>query len=222
MKIPESFKAKVKKEDLEKLLSRKSYTLIDIEHGVKNEREDCLHFDESFEILKDKGYDRHLMPRECFSLLIDYFEERKKDPVLAGKMLQSYGEWFDMAVQVWKDRLFCYTMPRNIKWDKATYEYFIDGPDLDFKAVTCFDISGFPNGEFVKLESFSDSFVKFFYGRKFKELPEEIKKSTPKFFLPNPSYACVRPIGRGFGNKFCIGTFSDDASRGIRKKKVYK
>lgn len=217
MYIPKGFRKKTKKGDLEKLLSQR-YNALHVEHGVKNDRRDLVTFDNSLKILKKNGYDRHFMSWECFDLFIGYFEGKVGCGDIVEQMLQSYGEWFNMAIRRVKDRLFCYTNPRNIKWDEGSCQYFVDG-DLEFDSLCSLKLSNFDLiGRWVNLESFDHEFVKFFYGREFEDLPSPIRKDNPKFYLPKENV--VKPIGRGYGSKFSIATFDKEISRGVRKIKV--
>lgn len=73
--------------------------------------------------------------------------------------------------------------------------------------------------EWVSLKQFNDDFVKFFYTRKFKDLPVEMQKEYASGVYLPPDHE-LWPIGRGDGRSFNIcGYVPERVSRGVSIKR---
>ena len=181
-----------------------------IEFGV---RDKYFHFfDASLALLKEKGYERHPYSWESFGLIIANLENKLPENLnkLAEEMLQC-GEWFSMAFERKKNKLICYRDPENIRWDNNTGNYVVN-PILLFSDKKEFNIRNIPSGKWVDLKIFSNSFVEYFYTRKFEDLPEQIKNEA-QIILPPEGFLC--PIGTGFKKTSMSCDYSNRASRGI-------
>ena len=225
MKVPNSF---VPKKDLEKEVKRlldkssdsdkNSHYKLDnliIERGEKNELE---YFNKNLKLIKALGYKRNLFPWEYFGLLIDYFEQTL--PVryckLAEDLLNSRAEWFSMAVKRLDDKLFCYANPKNIVWNPKGISYMIKGVlDYNLSLTETFSVKDLPSVTYLGIEKFGDDFIKYFYTRKFKDLPEEIKKEGSMFMIPPDGI--LWPIGSGNGKESRIAGLTFMASRGVKE-----
>lgn len=232
MKIPKTFiPEKNLEENIRRLSLKKhpivynNYKRLKIERGVKK---DDLYFDESLELLRKKGYERHLRPWEHFSLIIDYYEGKLEKGLarLAKNMLEGYGGWFSMAVKREGDSLICYVDPENLEWDNTNNKYVINGKleysdkkELDIRGIPSGIWGGIPSGIWACLEEFDDDFVKYFYTRKFKDLPVEMKKGEIMIHLPS-SYGILWPVSCSSNSMLDIKTeYTSRASRGARIKK---
>ncbi|MBU1203830.1 MAG: hypothetical protein KKG60_02050 [Nanoarchaeota archaeon] len=208
-----------------------SYKNIEIEPGVKK---DFLHYDHpnskksSLQTLQEAGYQRHPHSQELFSLFIDYFEgtlEQKLIPLAEDILNQSYGEWFNIANQRQGDILTVFENP-NLIWNEKKELYLPKEDSLTFAGKHEFDIKGIPSQQWVDIERFPEDFVRYFYTRKFKDLPEQIRKGTKEFskaqvYLQQEGE--IWPVGRGgYNSRFDLGSLSYyyRISRGVRVAKI--
>jgi len=231
MKVPKIFiPEKNLEKSLEKLISKKQafpeeqhvFEYASIDGTVKNWYKDKKlkkPFDRGLEILRKAGYERHILPWEYAQIMISHFECKLQGNFasIAENMLDSFGEWFSIAVRRKGDKLYCFIDPENVRWDEYGKKYTID-KNFNSRCMKILDITGIPSQEWVSLKQFNDDFVKFFYTRKFKDLPVEMQKEYASGVYLPPDHE-LWPIGRGDGTGLSIcGYVSNRASRGVREK----
>ncbi|MFH1065906.1 MAG: hypothetical protein V1734_05370, partial [Nanoarchaeota archaeon] len=78
-----------------------------------------------------------------------------------------------------------------------------------------------PSATWIPLDKFSDNFVKLFYGRSFKELPEEMRKGVKKAHIILPAEDYVWPVCRDDMSILvkCHNCITK-ASRGVKEKLI--
>ena len=106
--------------------------------GGKN----ALTYDGSLARIKKGGYERHPIPSELFSLLMDYHEEKLQGKlnVAADEMISGCGEWLSMAMERKGSILICYLHPEGLVWDETKGVYVQNG--FKYYSKQCFNISG--------------------------------------------------------------------------------
>jgi len=201
-----------------------SYSDLEIEPGKKSE---WKYFNDSLAELRERGYERHLMPWESFGLVIDYLEGKLDVSLngLAEGMLSGFGEWFDFFTERKENKLFCYVPkerlePEDVQLDSGNRVYVINRSKLVLDGEH--DIGGILSEKWVDLEKFPESFVTRVYTRKFSELPQEIREGveniskTQGYLAPEGR---LWPAGRGSVNlRFDFDCYLDNrASRGVRE-----
>jgi hypothetical protein len=181
-----------------------------------------LYFDKSLERLRAAGFERHARPQEVFGFLIDGLEGRLAGSIsdVQKDMLTSHGEWMSMAFERQGNILIAYLDPEGLVWNSNTYV-----KDSSFKFVDKqeFDIAGKQSNTLIPLDEFSDDLVQAIYGRKFKDLPQDMREGNRKAHMGLPSGGAAWPVGRGNFNVGCIVSgyyyFINVASRGVRVAK---
>lgn len=190
-------------------------------------------FDESLKCLREKGYERHLYPWESFELMSQCLEDEFQDASRLGQiLLDSCGEWLNIAVKRVGNKLICYVDPENIKLDDNNLIYVIDkeiSPKLEYATEREFDVSGIPSLEWISLKVFNDDFIKIFYNRNLKDLPPQMREGQHRARVYLPPDGILRPVSRGnlsqssLATRFYLNTYSDYAtSRGVCKKRFGK
>ncbi|MFA5887562.1 MAG: hypothetical protein WC852_02535, partial [Candidatus Nanoarchaeia archaeon] len=131
-------------------------------------------YDESLEHLKKEGK-RHPTPAEMFTLLAAEIEGKVQGDLssVAKDILSNNGEWLSMAVERIGNKLVCYLHPEGLVWNNIDEKY--EGNGIIHSGKYDFDIGNKNPGEWHGLGAFSDDFVEFMYGRKFKNLPQIMK-----------------------------------------------
>lgn len=216
-----------KKEEENKILEQKitdSYRELNFEEKAKyfdsyrNEKQ-LFTYDVSEEIIKQKNPKaRHARPQEAFGLIIHCLEDKIHDEKLLKvkeDMLKSQGEWLSCAFERQGNKLIVYLDPTGIKWNGNEY---IKTENFKFTEKKEFDITGINSQSWTDLNKFSDEFVKYIYGRKFNELPQEMKEEGKRarvYLSPDGKFW---PIYRGgcnndYGIATCI--YYSWASRGV-------
>jgi hypothetical protein len=188
-------------------------------------------FDESFKRILKKGYGRHPLPAEQFSLITGYLEGKLKGKLkrTAEDMIFEEGNWFAMAFGRAGDKLVCYTNPRGIEHDKENEKAYIIHKGFVFDQKDEFSIAGLGEG-WIPLEQFNDDLVEFLYGRKYADLPQAFKEgfkikaegsrayiNKAEIYLPDDGV--IWPLSQGnWTTRLGIvgGYFDMSASRGAR------
>lgn len=154
---------------------------------------ELMTFDESDRRIKKSGLQRHLRPNEAFGLMIDGLEGKLNGSLKSVNkdMLESYGEWLSLAVERKGDILVAYLDPEGLVWRDGRYIK----EDFKFADKIEFDTEGKPSQQWLRMRDFNKAFVKFMYGRDFKDLPELVQKEAHVYLPPN---AKIWPVGRGF------------------------
>ena len=149
-------------------------------------------YDESLNSLEKIGK-RHPTPSEALTLLADHLEGKISGDLkaTAEDMLYNYGEWLSMAVERQEDMLICYLHPKGLVWDANESRYKKN--KFQYESREEFNVALMPSATWIPLDKFSDNFVKLFYGRSFKELPEKMRKGVKKahISLPANDYVCT-------------------------------
>jgi len=199
---------------------------LDFEIERKPHGEYAYFFDQSLERLKNLGYERHLMPYEILSLIINHLEGKLENNLNRSvtamlKNGQRYGYWLSIAVSREEDSLICYTNPENLKkYDNYPY-YRSENGALRFDKELRFNVKGIPSQKLSDLRLFNEGFVEFFYSRKFKDLPEAIQEG--RVFLPpedvlSPGMLYL-PMN-SMKQEFSLSFYEFDAfSRGVRVRR---
>lgn len=182
-------------------------------------------YHESLKRIKEANMERHPLPYERFSLLarravLEIMPWHAK--YLADEMENITAEWLSMASLRREDVLTCYLHPEII---------FSEG--VPFVSCTSekieFNIKGKESGKPIDLSEFDDEFVKFMYGRSFKDLPGVMREGplraqvclpdayyteTAKLTVSYKYYLDIN-VERTFHSASCMA-----ASRGVRKLKI--
>ncbi|MBI4142113.1 hypothetical protein HY484_04260 [Candidatus Woesearchaeota archaeon] len=168
-----------------------------------------MSFDESDKRIKKIGLHRHLRPCESFGLTIDGLEGKLDGDLKCANedILISYGEWLSLSFERHGKILAAYVDPEGLllqgnKHVKKDFKFF---EEVEFGVSV-------PSLQLIRLKEFSDVFVKFMYGRIFKDLPEEIQKNARVFLPPDGE---MWPVGRGFYFSVFVYYFDNWASRGV-------
>ena len=181
--------------------------------GIKR----VYHFDESLEALKARGYERHLRPIEAFSLLEKNLEGKlsEEEQEIAEDMLDFAGEWVSLAWEKRGDVLVAYLDPVGLVWDRGKYVK----RDFSCSEERQFDITGKDSQSFLYLKKFPEDFVTWHYGRKFTELPEEMREGSNIASVRLPADGIIWPVSLGYitGGKYDVTAFfSHGVSRGVK------
>jgi hypothetical protein len=185
--------------------------------GIK----EAFYFNDSLARLRDAGYQRHPSPSEAFGLIIDGLEGKlgPGEKTVADDMLESYGEWFSMAYERKGDTLVAYLEPEGLVWDSGASSYVKQG--FKFSDKRKFGVAGKASRTLIELSEFDDDFVRFHYGRPFKDLPTVVQEGDQR------AQVWLReggpwPVGRGvFVDDWFVvnGGCDGGASRGVRPKR---
>ena len=198
-----------------------SYKDLEFEPVAPREQNDSskarFYFDESLERVKAAGYQRHARPQEEFGLIIDGLEGKLTGelPKLSADMLTSWGEWLSLAFERKGDLLVCYLDPVGLVWNGNRYEK----QNFSHAGETTFDIKGITSGQWVGLEKFRPDFAQFLYGRRFDQLPAEMREGNKKVHVYLPAEGVAWPVTRGGFNNwyYVVGDYYRYwASRGVR------
>ncbi len=189
--------------DLEIPASTGSYKNVVFEEKAKysdnnpNEKQ-LFTYDKSEERIKQKNPSaRHARPSEAFGLIIDCLENKVNDEKLLKvkeDMLESYGEWLSCAFERQGNTLIVYLDPTGIKWNGSEY---IKTENFKFADKKVFDITGIYSQTWTDLNKFNEEFVKHIYGRKFNDLPAEMKTGSKKAQVYLPPDGKFWPVARG-------------------------
>ncbi|MBM3200739.1 hypothetical protein FJZ53_07405 [Candidatus Woesearchaeota archaeon] len=230
MKIPKTFvPEKCLEKNVEELLSKcltvpKTHEIdlnrLEIEPGARtkySDRKNYTSFDKSMKILKKAGYERHLYPWESFELLIKYLEGKLdwRLNAIASDIRASEGNWFSMAVKREDEILICYNDPKNIRLSRYGEKYVVDG-ELKYTCKEELAIGNIPSQTWIKLQSFNNDFIRFFYNRSFKELPAKIREEPAIYLPPND---LLWPLAGGDRGLSICGYVPERVSRGVRVKR---
>jgi len=162
---------------------------LDIEPGYLGP--EIIYYNESLEMLKKNGYDRHLRPWEALGLITEYYSGNLKGKLRkrAKNLIRSWGEWLSIAVERKGNYLICYMDPENIT--NVNNKGFVpDGNYLDCSAKYKLKIGNLPSKKWLSFESFNDDFCEFFYTRKFEDLPKKVRKRA-EIILPPENWLGV-------------------------------
>jgi len=229
MKLPQVFMPqKDLEKSIEELLVQSKYALkespvlfedLDIEPTAEDYR---YHFCTSLKRLKEAGYERHLRPWESFDLITEHLENRLPPDLDVFVKIRTgdYDEWLSIALERNRDVLLCFVDPENLKQNKNGLKYFFDGTlRYNYALSKELSVKNIPSGTFVPLDQFSDEFVKYFYNRKFKELPKEMREGAYKAHVYLPPEGVLWPASRGcLVNRFYLYTYCTYASSsGVRR-----
>ena len=176
-------------------------------------------FDKSLARLQSAGFERHPRPSEVFTLLADGLEGKlsgvQKD--ICNDMFKDHGEWLSLAFERKGDILLAYVDPRGLVLNEDNDKY--EKKRFGYSELKKFDIHGKESNELIDLEEFSNNFVRFLYGRSFKDLPQDMKEGDKRAQLYLPSDGVVWPVARGgFDDGYYVDgcNYVIGASRGIR------
>lgn len=172
-------------------------------------------FDNSLERLRKAGYERHPLPAEVFSLIIDVLEGKATPQMteLKKDMILSYGEWFDLVMKCENGVLHCYEHPRNVIRLSNSY----DCSQMTFTQDKNFSLNGLPPQNYILIKDVAKKnpeLIKYLYTRQIEKLPSEIQNNV-YLWLPESA----RPVGRSSVNYDVDGGSSYWASRGVRPAK---
>ncbi|MBM3199803.1 hypothetical protein FJZ53_02610 [Candidatus Woesearchaeota archaeon] len=234
MKLPDTFVPEKNLEtDIDRLLSNKKKFYQPYSTSLDNLivsdqlSVETIYFDESLRKIQEAGFERHLLPWESFTIILGYIDGKIKNEfhAAAKDMASSFGctEWLSMAVKRDRDVLVCYANPKNLVWDDSSKIYKPDGIlSFDPALSTEISIKGVPSEEWVDLKRLSEDFVKYFYTRKFEELPDEINSNDDYAQIFLPAEGGIWPVGRGANwLKYSLSTSTclKRISRGVKLKK---
>ncbi|MBS3148085.1 hypothetical protein J4219_04325 [Candidatus Woesearchaeota archaeon] len=214
----------LKDDGIESVVSVGSYERVDFEsraYRAQNEQtKDILTFDESLERLRAAGFERHARPQEAFGLIIDGLEGKLNGELskVSADMSTGHGEWLSLAFERKGELLVCYLDPVGLVWTGIKY----DKQNFGYSGECSFDINGITSGQWVGLDKFRPYFVQFLCGRRFDQLPTEMREGNKKVHVYLPSDGVAWPVARGdyrfsvsgFGSRY--GVYGDGASRGVR------
>ncbi len=169
----------------------------------------------------EPGFERHPRPQEALGLIMDGIKGKLVDTSfrnMHADMLSSYGEWFSMAFERKGNILIAYLDPEGLVWNSNTY---VKNSSFKFVDKQEFDIAGKKSNTWIPLDEFSDDLVQAIYGRKFKDLPQEVREGNFKARMSLPPDGAARPVGRADFDGMCnvYGYYDSRASRGVRTKK---
>ncbi len=178
---------------------------------------ELLTYDKSLERIKQKNPSaRHARPSEAFGLIIDCLENKVSDKKLLKvkkDMLKSYGEWLSCAFERQNNTLIVYLDPTGINWNGSEYN---KTENFKFSDKKEFNITGINSQRWTDLNTFSDEFVKYIYGRKFSELPQKMKEGNKRAQVYLPQEGKIWPVGRGnFVGYYVVFVCIGWASRGV-------
>src|SRR3989339_344139 len=181
--------------------------------------DEYISFDASLQRLKQAGYSRHPRPAEAFGLIIAHLEKKlpKNLDDIAKDMLSGKGEWVSLAMERKGDTLVCYLDPENLIWNAGSSRYDVSGGKLRYSEKKEFNIKGKNSVEWICADQFSPEFIKYCYGREFKQLPQEMRTGNYKVHLYLPSEGKLWPAARGYDNLwYFLSCYNVRASRGVR------
>ncbi len=179
-----------------------------------------FYFNDSLNRVRSAGFDRHARPQEAFGLIMDCLEEKLVNTSYRNKytdMISIAGEWFSTAFERQGNILIAYLDPEGLVWNSNTYV-----KDSSFKFVDKqeFDIAGKLSNTWIPLNEFNDDLLQAVYGRKFKDLPQAMRKGNNKAHMQLPLDNTAWPVGRCYrGYGVCGSHLETWTSRGVRKKK---
>ena len=181
-----------------------------------------LTFDASLARLRKAGFERHARSQEVFGLLIDGLEGKLAGGLngVCDDMFKSWGEWLSLAVERKGDMLVAYLDPKKLAWDKNCGEYIVQGNQVDCVGKETFGIKGKQSQTWIDLKQFEDKFVKFMYGRSFKQLPKLMREGDERAQVYLPPEGVVRLVCRGYFGRFSVNSYGYNylASRGVRRR----
>ncbi len=180
-----------------------------------------LYFNDSLTRLRAAGFERHARPQEAFSLIIDGLEGKLSGSLaeVQNDMFASYGEWLSMAFERQGNVLIAYLDPEGLVWKDNKYVK----DSFRFADKQEFDITGKESNKWIPLAEFGDDLVQAVYGRKFKDLPQDMREGNRKAHLALPANETAWPVGRGnFNGRYSVSGFSYLASRGVRSSSAKK
>ena len=117
------------------------------------------------------------------------------------------------------DLLVCYLDPSGLVWNGYTYEK----KNFSHAGETTFDVNGINSYQRVGLDKFRPDFVQFLYGRRFDQLPAEMREGDKKVYACLPPDGAAWPVARGdygYGVSGYCHLFGSMASRGAWQKNV--
>ena len=181
------------------------------------------HFDKSLEALKKRGYERHLRPAEAFGLLERNLEGTlsEEEQEIAEDMMidiHYWGEWLSLAWERKGNVLVAYLDPVGLMWDEKKGEYV--KRDFSCSEEKRFDITWKDSNFFLDLKEFPEDFVTWHYGRRFVDLPEEMREGGRRAQVWLPAVRVIWPVCRsGYDYGYDITAayyYPEKASRGVR------
>jgi len=220
MKLPKTFVPDKNLENsLENLVKKKPQEEDILKDLVISQRHgEELLYNTSLNRLKIEGYERHLRPDECFTLIARYLEGNLKEPLrsIAYNIVNvSLLDWLSIAFQRQGGILHCYLDPEGLVWNGECYA---PHPKVQYSQKKEFDIKGIPSLDWVGLDRFEDGFVRFFYGKSFEELPEEFTDGIYKAQIVIPEENVYYAMARGLGlHKYSMQPAESANFRGVRK-----
>jgi hypothetical protein len=180
-----------------------------------------FYYDTSLSRLRRKGYERHPLPAEAFSLIIDGLEGKLSGGLarVHEDMLESYGEWLSMVFARKGNTLHCYEHPENLRWNNKSKVYSTS--KMAFLNEQTFDIATLPSETWISIkdvEKITPGLVTYLWSRPLAQLPDTIQKKAGLYL---PADGVAWPVGRGnvvvFDNGYDVGGYYDvRASRGVR------
>jgi len=197
-------------------------------------RKTLHHFGESLTRLRERGFERHPRPAEVYGLIIDRLEGK-----LSPMQLQLYadifvpfalrygsehhlycGEFLSLAVDLEADGIQTYLDPEGLTYHNHYGGYYTKGPNFTCAESRRFRIVGKRDRGPLGLEEMENSFVEYICGRRYEELPIEMREGPNKIRIFTG--LGVLPVSFGTGaNKptgiYDIVTFYDRGSRGVRE-----
>ncbi len=181
-----------------------------------------FNFGQSLQRLRDKGYSRHLRPAESIGVLIDSLKNKSNSKYkdLAKDMIECSGEWLSVAFKIDGDDLLVYLDPENLVWFCEKGIYVADGYTevLHHSGEFKFNISGIQDlDQGTDLKEFPTEFVELMYGRKFDDLPRQMREGENKARVYLPLYTNLRPVS--LCNRYSMNSnYYKRESRGVRIK----
>ncbi len=175
---------------------------------------ELLTYTQSLARLRKAGFERHARPQEEFSLIIAGLEGKlsnAREQGVYADMFTSYGEWLSLAFERQGDVLVAYIDPEGLVYKNG----YRKSKKFSFAHKEDFDITGKQSGSLIDVQEFGDDFVQFLYGRRFAQLPDEMRMGSRRAQVALPSDGIVWPVGRRVFVYGVDGFCNNWASRGV-------
>lgn len=183
-------------------------------HAPRENNDKCIfNFQDSLDDLMQRGYARHQRPNEVFSLLCVYLEGELSVKNIAQDMLNSYGEWFSLAMRYQNNILHCYIDP-SFEYDRKCMRYNLK----NYSSERFFSLPYLDKYSFIikEVNVLNPSLVEFLWSRPFDQLPLDIRNNAYLYLLDDEH---IWPVGRSYGSyRYGVNCydFVNWASRGVR------
>jgi len=174
---------------------------------IEDKDKTWLSADASYARLSKAGFERHMLPQEAFGLIIDNLEG-KLDGKLKDVAASIGKEWLSLAMGRHQDTLTCYVGLRHV------------GSTFRMSEKKTFDVKGLVSGGKIPLQALPKEFVRWMYGRDFKDLPRKIRNTL----IEMPSKSDKPNIAHFYGisSTYDVRSNSTDYSRGVARPTLYK